>query len=314
MEHIPPGQTHTALQLGRRENGERVTPHSSTPQTATGPSASGEADDLSQWFRTPCAARIRHHALGGRDCYQPDRDVLHALCRDPNWDRKRIARTAAGLQDATTRSAQHLTELGVDQVLVPGAGYPLPAAPDIHEIIQHVSAAARIVYVTDHLVVQRHGQALTSSTPEGRVHWTHARSTAPQDLLGGSTVRQTLDMTRRVGIVLHHSLHLLPDAQAHALMGELTASVPRGSILTVAHLTADLAPHLVDGIVGAYREAGIALYPRREREVLELLDGWRLLPHNLLLRRPGAWVPLGSATTTTAAPFSTTYIALAIRA
>jgi SAM-dependent methyltransferase len=167
-------------------------------------------------------------------------------------------------------------EGGIGQFLDIGTG--LPAADNTHQVAQHITPAARVVYVDNDPVVIVHARALLTSTRQGACDYLEADLRDPGLILDKAAA--TLDFTRPVAVLLLAVLHFLPDTDyPAAIVATLAAGLAPGSYVAISHLTADLAPDQVTAAASAYNAlvpAGV--FPRSHTQVSALFGGLPLVP------------------------------------
>jgi hypothetical protein len=221
----------------------------------------------------PHPARVYNVWLGGKDHFEPDREVAGRVMRQ----RPQVVDAAVANRQFLGRAVRHLARCyGVRQFIDIGTG--LPAPDNTHEVAQQVDAWSRVVYVDNDPLVMSHARALLASTEEGCCDYLHADLRDTARIL--KEARRTLDFSRPVAVLLLAVLHFIPDKDdpagiVAALAGPLTA----GSSVVISHLTADSAPEAVGGGVAAYN----ALVPtpviaRTHAQVAELFGGLPLVP------------------------------------
>jgi S-adenosyl methyltransferase len=221
----------------------------------------------------PHPARVYNVWLGGKDHFEPDREVAGRVMQQ----RPQVVGAAVANRQFLGRAVRHLARCyGVRQFLDIGPG--LPAPDNTHEVAQQVDAWSRVVYVDNDTLVMTHARALLTSTDEGSCDYLHADLRDTEYIL--KETRRTLDFSRPVAVLLLAVLHFVPDTDdpagiVTALAGPLTA----GSCVVISHLTADSAPEAVSGGVAAYN----ALVPtpviaRTHAQVTELFGGLPLVP------------------------------------
>ena len=93
---------------------------------------------------------------------------------------------------------RYLAEAGINQFLDIGTGLPTQGA--VHEIAREACPDARVVYVDNDEVVVSHARALLAKAPgvlavEGDLRY-------PRELLGRREVREHLDFTQPVAVLL----------------------------------------------------------------------------------------------------------------
>ncbi|WP_329456391.1 SAM-dependent methyltransferase [Streptomyces sp. NBC_01497] len=180
----------------------------------------------------PHPARVHDFLLGGRNNYPADRRAAGELPEE-------AARTARQNRAFMHRAVGWLASIGVEQYLDVGSG--IPTEPNLHQIVQRVRPACRIVYTDNDPVVLRHAQARLTGSPQGATHYVQADVRDPADLL--EQARALLDFGRPVALSLIGLLHVLPDDQdPYGIARTLVGAMPSGAHLVLAHGTSDFAP------------------------------------------------------------------------
>jgi hypothetical protein len=209
----------------------------------------------------PHSARVYDYYLGGKNHFAADRETANKVLRD--WP---SVRTGAREQRAFLgRAVRFLSaDVGIRQFLDIGTG--LPTTNNVHEIAQAVQPASRVVYVDNDPMVLAHAHALLTSKPEGRTAYIHADLRSPEEILSAAAVRDVLDFTRPVALMLVGILHFIEDADDPAsILGTLLDALPSGSYLTASHFTtehneakvgAGVATFMRSGMTGQLRESG----------------------------------------------------------
>ncbi|MBC6459097.1 SAM-dependent methyltransferase [Actinomadura sp. HBU206391] len=138
-------------------------------------------------------ARIYDYILGGKDHFRIDRDAGDAALAA--WPALRVHMPAN--REFMHRTARYLAvEKGIRQFLDIGSG--IPTSPNLHEVVQDVAPASRVVYVDDGPIVLVHAQALTEGTPEGRTTFIDADMRRPEEILNAPELLDVLDLTEPV--------------------------------------------------------------------------------------------------------------------
>ena len=233
----------------------------------------------------PHSARIYDYWLGGKDNFAVDRAVGEAMIqaipamRYMAGENRRFVHRAA--RDLVAKE-------GIRQFLDVGTG--IPTRPNLHEIAQGLAAETRVVYVDNDPIVLVHARALMVSTPEGRSEYVSADLRDPGSLLAEPVLRDTLDLTRPVGLTLIAILMLLADEEdPWSKVAALRDAMPSGSCLAVTHPTADFAPDEVAQAVAAATGAGMTLVARTKDAVQRLFGDWEMLDPGLV--PVSAWRP-----------------------
>ena len=129
-------------------------------------------------FGQPHPARIYSYWLGGKDHFKVDRDAGDALAEALPT----IPLAARANRGFMVRVARYLAvDLGIRQFLDIGTG--LLTSPNLHEVVQGIAPAARIVYADNDPLVLVHARALLASTPEGSTAYLDADLHEPAAIL-----------------------------------------------------------------------------------------------------------------------------------
>lgn len=212
------------------------------------------------------AARVYDYYLGGKDHYAVDRETAEKAMR--SW---RAVRTAVRENRAFLgRAVRYLvSDAGVRQFLDIGTG--LPSANNVHEVAQSVAPQVRVVYVDNDPIVLAHARALLTSTSQGRTAYIDADLRDPDRILASPEVRDTLDLSKPVGLMLVAILHFLVDADdPTSIVSTLLDALPGGSYLVASHVTPEHDPVGVGGLERTYRSGGIPAQARSADEFARL--------------------------------------------
>lgn len=221
----------------------------------------------------PHPARLYDYYLGGKDNYPVDRELAEKLA-------KGAQRGAQINREFMHRAVAWATGSGADQFLDIGTG--IPTRPNLHQIVQAIVPAARIVYADNDPIVLRHAEALLVSTPEGATAYVETDVRRPADIL--EEARRLLDFERPVVLSLVALLHFLgDDDDPYKVVRTLVDALPPGSLLVISHGTADfLDPEQAAKVTSTYRSGGITLRPRTRAEVARFFEGLDLVDPGLV--------------------------------
>jgi hypothetical protein len=177
----------------------------------------------------PNVARVYNFGIGGKDHYAVDRAMAEAILQvEPNaWAEVRAHRAFLG------RVVRYMvSEAGIRQFIDVGSG--LPAAENTHEVAQLIDPAARVVYVDNDPVVIVHAKALIGETKTTRIVEGDARK--PAAILGDPLVRNFIDFSQPVGVLMLSILHhLADDEDPGATARTFRNAVAPGSYLALSH-------------------------------------------------------------------------------
>ncbi|MEV5986489.1 SAM-dependent methyltransferase [Streptomyces sp. NPDC052051] len=224
----------------------------------------------------PHSARIWNYWLGGKDCYEIDREVGDQIASA----NPAILDIALAQRAFLVRAVEYLVgEAGVRQFLDVGTG--LPTANNTHEVAQRMLPEARIVYVDHDPIVLAHAEALLTSTSEGTTHYIDADLRDPEAILEQAAA--SLDFSRPIALLLLGITAHVTDDIVYDLVGRLTAALPSGSYLVLCDDTEVLDPRQMRAMIEQWNEASDN--PRVNRSPAELarfFDGLELLEPGLV--------------------------------
>ena len=230
----------------------------------------------------PHPARVYDYLLGGKDNFASDREAAEAGLRANPNSRIPPRENRAFLG----RAVRYLAgEAGISQFLDIGTG--IPTSPNVHEVAQAIQPRARIVYVDNDPIVLAQARALLTTGPAGRTAYIDADLRDVDAVLGSADLRETLDLSQPVGLLLIAVMHFIPDDDdPWGLAGQLLAALPSGSFLALSHLTGDFDPAAWEGVIAVYKRSGVTMRVRPKPDVerffagLDLVDpGVVSLPH-----------------------------------
>jgi S-adenosyl methyltransferase len=234
---------------------------------------SADPDGIDLQTDRPHPARVYDYLLGGKDNYAADRAAAEAgLQANPN-SRIPPRENRAFLRRVVRYLAR---DAGISQFLDIGTG--IPTSPNVHEIAQEVEPRARIVYVDNDPIVLAQARALLTAGPAGRTAYIDADLRDIERILGSADLRETLDLSQPVGLLLIAVMHFMPDEDdPYRLASELLAALPSGSYLALSHLTGDFDPAAWEGVAAVYRRSGVTMRVRSHAEIEQFFAGLDLI-------------------------------------
>lgn len=227
----------------------------------------------------PHPARIYDFLLGGKDNFASDREAAEALIKLSPGTREGVRAHRAFV----SRAVRYLAaEAGITQFLDIGTG--LPTQDPTHVIAQRAVPEARVAYVDNDPIVLVHGRALLTGDPAGATEMIEADLRQPQKILSDPAVREVLDFTRPVAVILAGLLHFVTDDEdPYGVVEQLKAAVPSGSHLLLSHITMDFADNLSrEEFTKPYDNSSAPMVPRSHDETLRFFEGWDLLDPGLV--------------------------------
>jgi hypothetical protein len=236
----------------------------------------------------PHSARIWNYWLGGKDNYPVDR----AAGDKYRETFPQIVDVARAGRYFLARSVRFLAaDAGVRQFIDVGTG--LPAPDNTHEVAQRVAPECRVVYVDNDPLVLTHARALLTSSPAGRTAYIQADLRDPAAILSSPTVREVLDFSQPIALILVAVLHFIHDEFKPATaIATLLDGLSSGSYLAASHVTGEHLPTEGAATTRAYRSSGVPLQLRDSDEFADLaFSGLELVPPGVVL--VSEWRPEG---------------------
>jgi len=237
----------------------------------------------------PHAARIYDYLLGGKDHFAIDRETAEKGIKLIPTGRTPARENRAFLG----RAVRYLVaEAGIRQFLDIGTG--LPSANNVHEVAQAEAPESRVVYVDNDPIVLAHARALLTSTPQGRSAYIDADFCKPGTILDAPALRNTLDFSKPVALMLVGILHFIPDDQDPAqAIATLVDALPPGSYVTASHGSPEFNPEGAAAWTRSWRESGVPFQLRTTDEFADLVfRGLDLVDPGLVV--VSEWRPQGT--------------------
>lgn len=225
----------------------------------------------------PSPARIYDFWLGGSQNFAVDRQVgQRAIDALPGLQAGvRANRAFLG------RVVHHLAERGVTQFLDLGSG--VPTIGNVHEAARYVHPAARVVYVDIDPIAIAHARALLAKADGVEAILADLRQ--PETVLTHPLVRETLDLTAPIAVLLNAVMHFIPDAEhPDQIVRAYTDRAAPGSYIAISHGTDNPAQHReVETLVNDYqRSTGVQLISRNAGQLTAWLDGLEIQPPGIV--------------------------------
>jgi hypothetical protein len=180
----------------------------------------------------PSVARVYDCYLGGKDNFAVDREVADKTRKifPADWE---LPRGALDNRHFLQRVVRYLVaDAGIRQFVDLGSG--LPTQGNVHEVAQEIAPQARVVYADNDPIVLVHARALLGNTETTRVITADARS--PEQILRHDTVREFIDFSQPVGMLLFAILHHINDEEDPAgIAAYLRDAMAPGSYLAISH-------------------------------------------------------------------------------
>jgi SAM-dependent methyltransferase len=225
----------------------------------------------------PNAARVYDFFLGGKDNFAPDRQLAQKIlqvlpdtadvCRDNREFMQRAVRFLAG-------------QAGIRQFLDIGTG--LPTMGNVHETAQETAPGAQVAYVDYDPVVLSHARALLANGED--VVAVEGDLRRPEAILADARVRQLIDFSRPVAVLVVAVLHFVQDAdRPYEVVRTLVDALAPGSYLVLTHSTPDDVPDdVTEAMKHIYANASAQAVPRSFEDVARFFDGLELVDPGLV--------------------------------
>jgi S-adenosyl methyltransferase len=147
----------------------------------------------------------------------------------------------------------------------------------VHEIAQHASPDARVVYADYDPVVITHARALLETRSSGLLA-VEADLRTPEAITENPAVRALIDFSQPVAILLFAVLHFLPGAsRPYQVTRHLTDAMAPGSYLALSHITDEqVPPDSSRAAQQVYQRASAPAVPRSRQAITRFFDGLEL--------------------------------------
>jgi hypothetical protein len=227
------------------------------------------------------AARIYDFHLGGTHNFPADREAAMMMAQMFPKMPLVFRANRAFLQ----RAVRFVAGQGVRQFLDIGSG--IPTEGNVHEVLDATIENGRVVYVDIDPVAVSEGLDILEGNP--RAIAVHGDLRDPQPIIDNPQVRELLDFSQPVGLLLVAVLHFVPNDVAYDAVARLLDALPSGSFLVASHGTfqeQDLPASDVDTMKEIYRQrTATPLNERSRDEIARFFDG-------LEMNEPGlVWLP-----------------------
>jgi SAM-dependent methyltransferase len=226
----------------------------------------------------PSPARIYDFWLGGSQNFAIDRQVgQSAIAALPGLqDSIRANRAFLG------RVVHHLTaHCGITQFLDLGSG--VPTVGNVHEVAQYINPSAKVVYVDIDPVAIAHARALLAGVDGAEAILADLRE--PEAVLDHPLLRDTLDFSAPIAILMYAVLHFIPDTEHPAeIVRAYTARSAPGSYLALSHGAPDTGQlREQDTMLSDYQQStGVKFIKRDAEQIRSWLTGLQVQPPGLV--------------------------------
>ncbi|MET8997907.1 SAM-dependent methyltransferase [Amycolatopsis sp. NPDC004169] len=223
----------------------------------------------------PNAARVYDYFIGGKLNYAIDREFAERILRMHPEFREVALLNRRWLRRAVRFGASR----GIRQFLDIGSG--MPTVGHVHEIVQSIDPACRVVYVDHEPIAVAHSEIVLQDNDNAEM--VQADAEVPADVLEHPTTRRLLDFTEPVMVIMAAFIHFVPDARnpAGMIAAYRDALVP-GSYLALSSGTLEGQSEEIRRAAELYRNSVTDFVPRSTDELRALLDGFEVVPPGIV--------------------------------
>jgi hypothetical protein len=236
--------------------------------------------ELPEWvpadidLQRPNAARVYDYLLGGACNFEVDRRFAHKLLETAPESEAILRHNRAFLG----RAVRFCVDQGVRQFLDLGSG--IPTVGNVHEIAQQVAPGCRVVYVDNEPIAVAHSELMLEHDENTGV--VLADLLDVDTVLGSEPVRQLIDFSRPVAVILAAVLHFVPNQAApHAAVARYVEAMAPGSFLVLSH-GADTGQERYRTVRRMYDQSSTPAAVRTREQIEAFLTGTELVEPGLV--------------------------------
>jgi SAM-dependent methyltransferase len=223
----------------------------------------------------PSAARVYDYYLGGSHNFSVDRRMAQEAIQ--MWPE--LPSIMQANRAFLRRAVTYVASLGVDQFIDIGSG--IPTVGNVHEVVHHVNADARVIYVDNDPVAVAHSRAILADTRGAMVVEADLRD-AP-GLFDAPALQETIDLERPVALLLVAVLHFVsenddPYAAVHRCLDQLAP----GSYLVLSHASTEGQPALASSHRDLYDRTPTPMTMRSRDQIARFFTGLELVEPGLV--------------------------------
>jgi SAM-dependent methyltransferase len=221
-------------------------------------------------------ARVYDYWLGGSHNFLPDQDLARAIVAvEPN-----IRAMARANRAFLGRAVRFLAAAGIRQFLDIGSG--IPTEGNVHEVAQHASPGAHVVYADIDPVAVAHSKTILAGNQNAAIIEADLRE--PEKILTHPTAGQLIDFAQPTALLLVAVLHVIADADdPWRIVATLRDALAPGSYLVLCHATSESKPAVAQAIENLYtRSVTTGSRIRSRAQILRFFDGFGLVDPGLV--------------------------------
>jgi hypothetical protein len=205
----------------------------------------------------PSIARAYDYALGGKDNFAADRELVSRMLEVFPLS---VVLTRENRQ-FLARAVDYVSRQGVHQFIDVGSG--LPTSPSTHEVAGRISPDARVVYVDNDPVVITHIAALPASrhawvtVVPGDVH-------RPEAILASPGLTALIDLGQPFCVILGIVLDFTEPAAAADITAAFRRAMPPGSFLIISIGINNDTPEVAKQVIETYSAGMVHVHSREQ--------------------------------------------------
>ncbi|WP_410670521.1 SAM-dependent methyltransferase [Amycolatopsis sp. cmx-4-68] len=226
-------------------------------------------------FDKPNAARVYDYLIGGKLNYAIDRMFAEQIL-----EVRPEAKELALLNRRWLRRAVRFgAEQGIRQFLDIGSG--MPTVGHVHEVVQAIDPASRVVYVDNEPVAVAHSEIVLQDNENAEM--VQADAEFPEDVLEHPTTERLLDFDEPVMLIMAAFVHFIPDDRDPAgLVATYRDALAPGSYLALSSGTFEGQGEEVRRAAELYQKSGTNVVARSKDELRALVEGFEIVPPGIV--------------------------------
>jgi hypothetical protein len=206
----------------------------------------------------PSIARAYDYALGGKDNFAADRELVAKMLEVFPLS---VVLSRENRQ-FLARAVGHVSAQGVLQFIDVGSG--LPTSPSTHEVAGRVSLEARVAYVDNDPVVISHIAALPASRGRGQIAAVPGDVRCPDAILADAGLTAIIDLSQPFCVILGMILDFLEPAEAADITAVFRRAMPPGSFLIISIGTNNNTPDVARRVIETYTAGTVHVHGRHQ--------------------------------------------------
>lgn len=228
--------------------------------------------DLGIDIDRPSAARVYDYYLGGSTNFAVDRELAHRVAAAVPWVNEMARNNRAFLR----RAVRFCAAQGIRQFLDIGSG--TPTAGNVHEVAQRANPASRVVYVDNEPVAVAHAELQLGQEGNDRAAVIQADLRTPEIIFDDPRTRKLINFDEPVAVLMVAILHFIPESDDPLdVIGRYRERMAPGSFLALSHVTEDVHPEKIRGLVDVYKDSTNQVVTRTKEHVNRLFTGFELV-------------------------------------